>query len=61
MNVTSLYTNIPQNEGIDTVYKAYDNPFYKENHHIATHCLREMFRLILKENSFQFNGKQYLQ
>lgn len=30
MDVTSLYANIPQNEGIDTVCKAYDN-FYKEN------------------------------
>ena len=60
MDVTSLYTNIPQNEGIDTVCKAYDN-FYKDNPPIPTHYLREMLRLILKENSFQFNGKQYLQ
>ena len=26
-----------------------------------THYLREMLRFILKENSFQFNGKLYLQ
>ena len=61
MDVTSLYTNIPQNEGIDTVCKAYDN-FYKEPPHpIPTHFLREMLRLIPKENSFQFNGKHYVQ
>ena len=42
MDVTSLYTNIPQNEGIDTVCKAYDN-FYKENppyrHTTSEKCL----------------------
>ena len=60
MDVTSLYTNVPQNEGIDTVCIAYDN-FYKDSPPIPTHYLREMLRLILKENSFQFNGKHYLQ
>ena len=60
MDVTSLYTNIPQNEGIEVVYKAYEN-FYKDNPPIPSHYLREMLRLILKENSFQFNGKHYLQ
>ena len=35
--------------------------FYKDNAPIPTHYLREMLRLILKENSFQFNGKHYLQ
>ena len=40
--------------------KAYEN-FYKDNPPIPTHYLREMLRLILKENSFQFNGKHYLQ
>ena len=40
--------------------KAYEVNFYKENPPIPTHYLREMLRLILKENSFQFNGKHYL-
>ena len=60
MDVASLYTNIPQNEGIEIGCKAYEN-FYKDNPPIPTHYLQEMFRLILKENSFQFNGKHYLQ
>ena len=57
---TSLHTNIPQNEGIEIVCKTYEN-FYKDNPPIPTHYLGEMLRLILKENSFQFNGKHYLQ
>lgn len=60
MDVTSRYTNIPQEEGIDTVCEAYDN-FYKESPPIPTYYLREMLKLILKENSFQFDGKDYLQ
>ena len=60
MDVTSLYTNIPHEEGIASVYKAYDN-FHSNNPPIPTPYLREMLTLILKENSFQFNGKNYLQ
>ena len=60
MDVTSLYTNIPQEEGIDTVCEAYET-FYKKDTPILTHSLRELLRLILQENSFQFNGKNYLQ
>ena len=55
-DVKSLYKNIPQNEGIEIVCKANEN-FYKDNPPIPTYYLREMLRLILKENSFQFNGK----
>ena len=60
MDVASLYTNIPQEEGIDILCTAYDN-FHKNNPPIPTKYLREMLRLILKENSFQFNGRHYLQ
>ena len=35
--------------------------FYKDDPPIPTHYLREMLRLIVKENSLQFNGKHYLQ
>ena len=59
MDVTSLYTNIPQEEGIITICKAYDI-FYKNNPPMPTNYLKEMFRLILQENSFQFIGKDYL-
>ena len=60
MDVTSLYTNIPQGEGITTICRAYDT-FYTATPPIPTHYLREMLRLMLQENSFQFNGKDFLQ
>ena len=50
MDVTSLYTNIPQEEGINTVCKTYE-AFYQKNTPIPTHSLREMLKLILQENS----------
>ena len=58
MNVVSFDTNIPQNEGIKIIFKAFKN-FYRQP--IRTHYLPEMLRLILKENFFHFSGKHYLQ
>ena len=60
MDVTSLYTNITQEEGIQTVCRAYD-AFYENKPPIPTPLLKEALRLVLEENSFQFNGKNYLQ
>ena len=60
MDVTSLYTNIPQDEGITTVCKAYE-AFYNRNIPIPTNSLKEMLQLTLGENSFSFNGRNYLQ
>ena len=54
------HTNIPQEEGIEIACTAYDN-FHKNNTLIPTKYLREILRLILKENPFQFNGRHYLQ
>ena len=56
LDVASLYTNIPQEEGINTVCKAYQT-FYGENTPIPTQSLRRILKLILQENSFEFNGK----
>ena len=60
MDVSSLYTNIPQEEGTNIVCEAYEK-FHNYNTPIPTHHLREMLGLILKENSFQFNEENYLQ
>ena len=61
MDVNSLYTNILQEEGIAIVYcKTYET-FYGNKLPIPTHFLREMLRIILKENPFHFNGKNHLQ
>ena len=54
MDVTSLYTNIPQEEGSTTVCKAYED-FYQNHLPIPTKFLRQMLCLI------QFNGRHYLQ
>ena len=51
MDVTSLYTNIPQEEGITTACRAYD-AFHNNNPPIPTKHLSEMLDLILKENLF---------
>ena len=60
VDVTSLYTNIPQEEGIQTVCRAYAT-FYLKKPPIPKPLLEQALRLILQENSFQFNGKNYLQ
>ena len=53
MDVTSLYTNIPQEEGVTTVCHAYED-FYGDKAPMPTKYLREMLYHILTENSFQF-------
>ena len=60
LDVCSLYTNIPQEEGIKVVCKYY-NDRYQPNPPIPTSTLGDLTKLILKENSFHFNGKHFLQ
>ena len=60
MDVTSLYTNIPQEEGIETVCEAYES-YYEGESPIPTQYLKRALELILQENSFEFTGKNYLQ
>ena len=60
MDVSSLYTIIPQDEGIEIVCKAYET-FHNNDPLILTHYLREMLCVIPTENSFEFNEKKYLQ
>ena len=60
MDVTSLNTNIPHEEGVTTVRHAYED-FYGDKAPMPTKYLREMLYLILTENSFQVCGSNYLQ
>jgi len=60
MDVRSLHTNIHHQEGIETVWKAYD-AFYKDEIPILTECLQRALKLILQKTSFHFNGKNYHQ
>ena len=60
LDVSSLYTNNPQEEGIDVVCRYYED-HYEHKLPIPTSDLRELMRLILEENSFKFNGKNFVQ
>ena len=60
MDVASLYTNIKQEEGISIVCTAYET-FYNETPPIPKRLLGKALRLILQENSFQFNKQNHLQ
>ena len=60
MDVTSLYTNIPQEKGITIIYQAYKT-FYQNKPSIPSQYLADMLRIILRKNSLQFVGKNYLQ
>ena len=60
LDVSSLYTNIPQEEGIDVVFRYYED-HYEQKLPIPTSDLRELMWLIFKENYFKFNEKQFVQ
>ena len=53
--VTSLNTNLPQEKGINTACRAYEN-FNGENTPIPTQTLKEILGLILLQNSFDSTG-----
>jgi hypothetical protein len=54
MDVTSLYTNIPHNDGIEACREAWDQRAVKEP---PTECLVQLLTLVLKHNNFTFNGE----
>ena len=60
LDVSSLYTNIPQEEGIDVVCSYYEDR-YEQKLPIRTSDLRELMRPILEENSLKFNEKHFVQ
>lgn len=60
LDVKSLYTNIPHNEGINSCLTAIQS-HYQGNTPLPIGHLRQMLIFILQNNHFTFNGKTYLQ
>jgi hypothetical protein len=58
MDVTSVYTNIPHDDGIAACRKIWKQRTVQEP---PTESLVEMLTLVLKNNNFTFDGNQYLQ
>ena len=60
LDVKSLYTNIPQNEGIQYFLEALTQ-FYGQSLPLPINELKQMFEFILKGNYFEFEDQIYLQ
>ena len=58
MDVTSLYTNIPHDDGITACRDVWDS---RETKDPPTETLLELLTLVLKCNNFEFNGRNYIQ
>lgn len=53
MDVTSLYTNIPHDEGIKAFREVWDSKMIQ---HPSTESLLKLLEHVLKQNKFMFNG-----
>lgn len=58
MDVASLYTNIPHQDGIQACEEVWETRTVKDP---PTDVLVRLLTLVLKCNNFEFNGKHYLQ
>ena len=58
MDVSVLYTNIPQDDGIESVRKLLDE---RSNKKIPTGFLTGLLDIVLKYNIFEFNQELYQQ
>ena len=58
MDVSSLYTNIPNHEGIVSVIEII-GPWYDKKVNLKS--LQKLLKAVLHKNNFEFNAKCYLQ
>ncbi|XP_048765266.2 uncharacterized protein LOC125673022 [Ostrea edulis] len=58
MDVSSLYTNIPPDEGIEACREVWNNRVIKC---LSTESLIQLLEHVLKFNNFMFSGEHYLQ
>ena len=58
IDVVGLYTNIPHDEGINSLKLALNK---RKNTEVPSDFLAKLLSLVLKYNIFEFNGKHYQQ
>jgi hypothetical protein len=56
VDVVGLYTNIPHNEGIESLKSALNK---RKNREVSSTFLVKLLPLVLKYNIFEFDGKHY--
>ena len=61
VDVKSLYTNIPNDSGINACYEAWLQQEWTDPQHPPAEILRYLLQIVLKLNTFEFNQKHYLQ
>ncbi|CAF4651371.1 unnamed protein product [Rotaria sp. Silwood2] len=59
LDIQDLYTNIPVNKAIDITLKRLDESKILDNLPFTKTDIKELLKLVLKNNYFQFNGKFY--
>ena len=58
IDVSGLYTNIPQSEGLDAVHDALEE---REDKSIPSSYLVNLLELVLKNNIFEFDEELFIQ
>ena len=61
VDVKSLYTNIPNEEGIQACYEAWLEQEMGDPQHPLAEIFRCLLEMVVKLNTFEFNEKYYLQ
>ena len=61
LDVSSLCTNIPHNEGIEACRKALNSSDHLSRSHLKTESICDLMRMILTMNNFEFDNNYYIQ
>ena len=61
LNVTSLYTNIPNKEGLDAAKRLLSRYRPEQNLKPSNQTIIELLEMVLSMNNFTFNGDHYIQ
>ena len=60
LDVSSLYTNVPHNEGIEVCRKALNSSGHLSRSHLKNESICDLMRMILTMNNFKFDNNYYI-